>query len=59
MEVSRESLGVTLAETPTSRGYGDWSDVGYVAKWDFHWRENPTKPSTQNVSCLKDAKGQR
>jgi hypothetical protein len=50
------SVGVTLAETPTSKRYGDRR--GHL---HFQWSKEdinpPTKPSTQNLSCLQDKQG--
>jgi hypothetical protein len=45
-------MGTTLAETFNSGGCG----YGYEVDKDSY---PPTKPSTQNVSCLQDMQGQR
>jgi hypothetical protein len=54
----RESKGVTLAVGDMDPGVAT-----SVARQDFQWKDKdsnpPTKPSTQNVSCLQEVQEQK
>lgn len=53
----KNQIGVTLAETPSSRGVWSLRWLPSVIRQDFQWREvntnQLTKPSSQNLLCLQ------